>query len=86
MINNDSFQIEELKNQLEDLDAPSPQSANSILNTSIDEGPRIFQGNIKSIPRDEILVSLPSRDLVDGFVSVFFLQREHIPSKFFLIT
>jgi hypothetical protein len=75
------FQITELKNDLEDSSISSPRSAVSSILTADDEGPRIFQGNVRSASRDEIIDALPPRELVDAFVSNFFLQREHIPSK-----
>jgi hypothetical protein len=46
-----------------------------------EDGPEIFHGHLRGVSREEIIASLPNKDIVDIFVTTYFSYRENVPSR-----
>lgn len=72
-------QIAELKTQFQDTHQPSLITDRNP-NICDKDGPEIFHGHVRSVSQEEIIASLPSKDIVDMFVTTYFSHRENVPS------
>ena len=74
------WQIAELKTQFQDTHQPSVITDRTP-NICGEDGPEIFHGHVRGVSREEIIASLPNKDIVDIFVTTYFSHRENVPSK-----
>jgi hypothetical protein len=48
-----------------------------------EDGPEIFHGHVRFAPREELIASIPPKNIVDSLVATYFEQPDQVPSKFF---
>ncbi|KIW05313.1 hypothetical protein, variant [Verruconis gallopava] len=70
--------ITELKTQFQDTQQPH-LITDRTPNICSEDGPEIFHGHVRGVSREEIIASLPSKDVVDVLVSTYFSHRENVP-------